>query len=54
MWMRFLQVVVILAMTTQAAFAGGPMGSIQVGPWNGGAFIGDKTGAVSCGATAAE
>jgi S1-C subfamily serine protease len=55
MWIRFLPIVAMLAVTTQVATAAGPMGSIQVGPWNGGAFIGDKTGAFShCGATAAE
>ena len=54
MWMRFLQIVAILAMTSQAAIAGAPRGSIHVGQWSGGAFADEKTGAFAfCAATAA-
>jgi trypsin-like peptidase len=54
MWMRFLQIVAILAMTSQAAIAGAPRGSIHVGQWSGGAFVGEKSGAFAfCAATAA-
>jgi hypothetical protein len=54
MWMRFLQIVAILAMTSQAAIAGAPRGSIHVGQCSGGAFADEKTGAFAfCAATAA-
>jgi hypothetical protein len=48
MWMRFLQIVAILAMTSQAATsqaanAGSPIGSIHLGQWSGGAFVTEKT-----------
>jgi hypothetical protein len=40
--------------TETLAFAAGPMGSINIGHWNGGAFANDKNGSFShCAATAA-
>jgi len=54
MWVRFLQIVAILAMTSQAAIAGGPRGSIKLGQWSGGAYVTEKTGSFAfCAATAA-
>ena len=54
MWMRLLQIAIILAMTSQAAIAGTTIGSIHLGQWSGGAFIGEKTGAIEfCAALAA-
>jgi hypothetical protein len=48
MWMRFLQIVAMLAMTSQAATsqaanAVSPIGSIHLGQWSGGAFVTEKT-----------
>ena len=43
MWMRFLQIVAMLAMTSQAAIAGSPIGSIHLGQWSGGAVVTEKT-----------
>jgi hypothetical protein len=41
------------AVFASSAFAAGPMGSIHVGNWNGGAFTNDQTGAFShCSAAA--
>lgn len=54
MWMRFLQVVAILAATSQAATAGTQFGSIHLGQWSGGALASEKDGAFAfCAATAA-
>jgi S1-C subfamily serine protease len=54
MWMRFLQVVAILAATNQAATAGTQFGSIHLGQWSGGALASEKDGAFAfCAATAA-
>jgi S1-C subfamily serine protease len=54
MWVRLLQIAVVLAMTGQAAIAGAPIGSIHLGQWSGGAFVAEKTGAFTlCAATAA-
>ncbi len=53
MWMRFLQVVAILAATSQAATAGTQFGSIHLGQWSGGALASEKDGAFAfCAATA--
>jgi S1-C subfamily serine protease len=53
MWMRFLQVVAILAATSQAAIAGTTIGSIHLGQWSGGAVVDDKNGFEFCAALAA-
>ena len=51
MWMRFLQVVAILAATSQAATAGTQFGSIHLGQ-SGGALASEKDGAFAfCAAT---
>jgi hypothetical protein len=54
MWIRFLPIVAMLAVTTQVATAGTQIGSIHVGQWSGGVFVDDKAGVFAfCAATAA-